>query len=151
MMAEINEEVSRAVEREVTIRVLVDVPTEFLDPQNYLGSASNLIEALTAAWERSAATRQLVVEVYPRRSYIALDINNSQYNYATAHKQFATIPVYILQQSRKSRGWKIFRAPSQDKPVAERIAELHRCNGQNSLPFLEDHIQGPVHLSPRKS
>ncbi|RJE21403.1 hypothetical protein PHISCL_06273 [Aspergillus sclerotialis] len=86
--------------------------------------------------------------MYPRHAYIVVDINNQEYDYDIAHTQTFAIRLYILHLSRKSK-WTFFRRAIDDQRVARTIAELHRRNGQNPLPFLADHIKGSVYLSPR--
>jgi hypothetical protein len=63
--------------------------------------------------------------------------------------QITVIPIYMLLLSRVKRKWKFSRYESQDMPLARKIADLHRRNRQNPLPFLENHTKGPVYLSPR--
>ncbi|RAK89034.1 hypothetical protein BO79DRAFT_209085 [Aspergillus costaricaensis CBS 115574] len=148
-MDEVNGRVLKAIQDLKTIRVIVDIPTEHLTPENYLDLAFELVEPFTNSWEEHHVVRKLVVDVYPRHAYVVIDINNFSYDFKLAHLQIFAIPVHILRLSRKSKQWSFFRRELEDRRVAKDIAELHRCNGQNQPPFFADHIRGSVYLSPR--
>jgi hypothetical protein len=148
-MEKVNEAVSDALETHRSIRILGDLPTEKLNPEDYLGSTRGLIESFVEFWKAKAALRLLAVEVWPRHTYFAVDFNNDEYDYDNAHTQVIVIPVYLLRLSRKSHTWKIFRYKPQDSSLARRIADLHEGNGQNPIPFVEDHIIGVTHYAPR--
>ncbi|WEW56193.1 hypothetical protein PRK78_001630 [Emydomyces testavorans] len=148
-MDQINKEVLKVIDEQHAIRIVADIPTDVLRSGDYLTSASDFIKPFVKEWESKHMTRLLVVDVYPRHTYVVVDINNHQYDYDTAHKQTFTVPVYILRLSRRDSKWAFFRRAIEDQRLAATIAELHRCNGYNPLPFLADHIQGSVYLSPR--
>ncbi|KAL3477306.1 hypothetical protein BJX99DRAFT_257560 [Aspergillus californicus] len=148
-MDEINQQVSKAVEDMKTIRIIADVPTALLSSDDYLASAATLTEPFRTKWETQYLVRFIVVDVYPRHTYVVIDINNHRYDFDTAHLQAFSIPVYILRLSRKSNEWMFFRRPVEGHRVALDIAALHDHNGQTRPPFLADHIAGPVYLSPR--
>ncbi|KAE8353321.1 hypothetical protein BDV28DRAFT_133388 [Aspergillus coremiiformis] len=150
-MDEINQQVFSAIEKQYTIRVVADIPTDHLCSTAFLASAFELVRPFVTQWEADNMIRQLAVDVYPRHTYVVVDINNEQYDYDTAHKQTFTLPVYILRLSSRSDTWTFFRRASDDQMVARCIADLHRRNGQNPLPFLADHINGSVYRSPRKT
>ncbi|PTU21864.1 hypothetical protein P175DRAFT_0434555 [Aspergillus ochraceoroseus IBT 24754] len=148
-MDEVNRRVLEAIRDLRTIRIISDVPTERLTSDNYLESAINLVEPFVKTWEIQHAVRHIVVDVYPRHTYIVFDINNHRYDFNVAHLQTFTIPVHILRLSKRSNDWTFFRREMEDRRVAKDIAELHRCNGQSQPPFFADHISGSVYLSPR--
>ncbi|PYH72713.1 uncharacterized protein BO88DRAFT_473347 [Aspergillus vadensis CBS 113365] len=148
-MDEVNEHVLKAVQDLKTLRIVIDVPTEILNPHNYLDSAFELAEPLTRTWKEHHVVRKIVVDVYPRHAYVVIDINNFSYDFKLAHLQTFAIPVHILRLSQKSKQWSFFRQQLEDRRVAKDIAELHRCNGHNHPPFFADHIRGSVYLSPR--
>lgn len=146
---DINYQILQTISEVGTIRIIADLPTDLLNPDEYVHSASHIIKPFVDEWERKNYLIQpLVVDVYPRHTYAVVDINNKEYDYETAHKQITPLPVYILSLSKQKK-WKFFRRSTTDKRAAEDIAELHQCNGQNPLPFLSDHINGTVYLSPR--
>lgn len=149
IMDEVNEHVLKTMQDLPTIRIIIDVPTEIMNPENYLESAFELVKPFTNSWEKYHGVRRIVVDVYPRHAYIVIDINNFSYDFKLAHLQTFPIPVHILRLSRKSKQWYFFRRQLEDRRVANDIAELHRCNGQNQPPFFADHIRGSVYLSPR--
>lgn len=148
-MNEIHDQIFKAIEEQDTIRIIADVPTDRLRPEDYLASASDFIKPFMMHWGEKHMVRHLVVDVYPRHAYIVIDVNNRQYDYDTAHKQTYPVPIYILRLSRRGNKWIFFRRPVDDQRIATILAELHWCNGQNPLPFLADHIKGSVYTSPR--
>ncbi|RDW63075.1 uncharacterized protein DSM5745_10186 [Aspergillus mulundensis] len=146
-MDEINQQVSRVLEDTKTIRIVADIPTKLLASDNYFASAASFTEPFKKHWETQHIVRFIVVDVYPRHTYVIYDINNHRYHYETAHKQTFSVPVYILRF--KSNRWMFFRQQTEDQRIARDIAEVHRHEGQNAPPFFADHIKGPVYLSPR--
>ncbi|KAH8435378.1 uncharacterized protein LDX57_013008 [Aspergillus melleus] len=161
-MDEITPQILHTIKEKHTIRIVVDVPTHTLPPDNILNAASDLIKPLTQTLEsehnHAPKTHFLAVDVYPRHTYIVLDINNTRYDYSTAHlaEQMFPIPVYILRRCLSKRApttttsggdddddthrWIFFRRPVEDQRLAVTIAELHRCNGSDPTPFLADHV-----------
>ncbi|KAJ5481566.1 hypothetical protein N7475_000378 [Penicillium sp. IBT 31633x] len=131
-----------------SIRILGDLPTEKLHCEDYLASTRELIKSLLDYCEERAVLKLLVVEVWPRHTYFALDFNNDKYDHDNAHTRVIVILVYLLRLSRKSHTWKIFRHKPEDSSLTKRIAFLHEGNGQNPIPFLEDHIKGVTHYAP---
>lgn len=148
-MEDVNRAISEALEKHHSIRILGDLPTAQLDGSDYLASTRRLINPLITFWENKAELRLLAVDVWPQHSYFALDFNNDRYDYQTAHTEVIVLPVYLLRLSRRSGTWRIFRYSAGDTQLAKRIADLHEGNGQNPIPFLEDHIKGVMHLAPR--
>ncbi|KAJ5094675.1 hypothetical protein N7456_010536 [Penicillium angulare] len=89
-LEKINNSISEALSQyNGTIRILGDIPTERLDPENYLSSTQSLIKELTTYWETKATLRLLAIEIYPIHSYFALDFNNEKYDYQTADKDMS--------------------------------------------------------------
>ena len=148
-MDEIIQRVSESIKETTTIRIIADIPTELLASDNYLASASSLTSPLIQTLEKQHLVRLIAVDVYPRHTFVVIDINNHRYDFDTAHLQTFPIPVYIFHLSRKSKQWTFFRRALKDQRVAHNVANLHRHNGQNPTPFLADHIRGPYYLSPR--
>ncbi|KAE8154572.1 hypothetical protein BDV25DRAFT_102950 [Aspergillus avenaceus] len=148
-MVDINQGVFKAIEEKGTIRIVADVPTSTLDTNNILDAASNFVRPLINEWEKNNSTKLLVVDIYPRRTFIVIDINNHRYDCSIAHLQTFPIPVYILRYSNRHENWIFFRRPVEDQKIAIQLAGLHNCNGTNPTPFLADHINGSVYLSPR--
>ncbi|OJZ84432.1 hypothetical protein ASPFODRAFT_48462 [Aspergillus luchuensis CBS 106.47] len=148
-MDEVNEHVLKTMQDLTTIRIIIDVPTEIINPENHLESAFELVKPFTNGWEKYHGLRKNCRRCVSATSYIVIDINNFSYDFKLAHLQTFAIPVHILRLSRKSKQWSFFRRELEDRRVAKDIAELHRCNGQNQPPFFADHIRGSVYLSPR--
>lgn len=148
-MDEIKGEILKTVEKEETIRIVVDVPTDLLHSDDYIHSASDFIQPFYSHWRMNHKPRLLVVDVYPRHTFVVVDINNHHYDFDQAHQQYFAIPVYIHRFFGRKDSWKFFRYATQDRKLAADIAELHFRNDQNPIPFLTDHIEGPVYLSHR--
>ncbi|KAL4819558.1 hypothetical protein BDW67DRAFT_181894 [Aspergillus spinulosporus] len=146
-MEEVNQQVFKVLEDKKTIRIVADIPKKLLTSNDYLASAASLTEPFKKQWETHHLVRLLVVDAYPRHTYVVFDINNDHYHFETAHKQTFSVLVYILRF--KSNRWTFFRRPIEDQRVARDIAKLHRCEGQNTPPFFANHIKGSVYLSPR--
>ena len=100
---EANEQVFKAIEEHHTIRIIADVPTNFLRFEDLPTSAFDLIKPFLIQWEVHHLTRQLAVDLYPRHAYVVVDINNHEYDYDTAHEQTFVLPVYILRLSRSNK------------------------------------------------
>ncbi|KAA8648120.1 uncharacterized protein ATNIH1004_004003 [Aspergillus tanneri] len=142
-------QVSAAFDGGYAIRILGILHTRLLNEANFLASIRDITEPLVAKWKDSQLTQLLAVDVYPQHTFFVLDVNNKTYDYHTAHETAVCIPVYVLRLSRGGR-WKFYRREAEDLRVAQRIADLHYCNDQNPLPFLENHISnGPVYVSHR--
>lgn len=149
-MEEVNRVILDAIEEHRSIRILGDLPTKQLNCEDYLASTRETIKQLVSFWQDKADLRLLALEVWPQHSYFALDFNNDKYDYKNAHTQVTVIPVYLLRLSSKSNSWSIFRHIPEDTPLAKRIADLHEGNGNNPIPFVEDHIKGVTHYAPRR-
>ncbi|KAA8652092.1 uncharacterized protein ATNIH1004_000996 [Aspergillus tanneri] len=148
-MDEVNDHVFATLNEQHTIRVVGVLPTRFLRSEDYRASVSSLIEPFTTEWGKSQKIQLIAIDVYQEYTFFVLDINNWKYDYDTAHKELLLVPVYILRLSNGGNKWKFFRRAVDDRRIARRIADLHSCNDQNPLPFLEDHIKGPVYFSRR--
>ncbi|XRM43591.1 hypothetical protein ABZX51_006754 [Aspergillus tubingensis] len=132
------------------IRILGDTPTKILDSKDFLKSISVFVEKVQDSVRECRGndqTRFLAVNIYPERhSYFVLDLNNTHYNYETAHKDVDPIPVYVLRLSRRPR---IFRFKDQDERLAIRLAEMHNGHGKDPLPLFDDFTKTVQYHSPR--
>lgn len=156
MLDEIHQVVSKALSEHGSIRILGDVRTETLDPNNYLASITDLVQPFLDTWmPKDEITRVtfLAVDIYIRHAFFVVDLNNEQYDYDTAHLSAVSVSVYLLQRSRRPHGrWKIFRYAPQDQSLAKMLASFHYSHGQGSLPFLEDHsdqTKRVIFMNPR--
>ena len=152
IMEEINWDVFTTIRQHGTIRVVADIRTEFLSCDDYLNSALAYVQPFVSEWEQYASTRVLAVEVWPRHSYVVIDINNHRYDFEQAHKQRFILPVYILRlsrRSRKTRRWRFYRCAVVDRHVATELALAHYYNDRNPTPFLINQIEGPDYDSRR--
>ncbi|KAE8152371.1 hypothetical protein BDV25DRAFT_151225 [Aspergillus avenaceus] len=133
------------------IRILGDTPTKIVESKDYLKSISVFVEKVQESVQEccpNAQTRFLAVNVYPERhSYFVLGLNNTHYDYETAHNDVTSIPVYVLRLSRRPR---IFRFKDQDEKLAIRLAEMHNGHGKDPLPLLDDFTKTVQYHSPRR-
>ncbi|PWY96420.1 hypothetical protein BO94DRAFT_9425 [Aspergillus sclerotioniger CBS 115572] len=131
------------------LRIVGDTPTNALDSEDYLSSITAIVRNVTKSVHHShpdTQTRFLAAAIYERHSYFVLDLNNTHYDYKTAHTDLTPIPVYVLRLSRRPR---IFRFQPEDTRLAERLADMHRGRGYEPLPLFEDHHGIVQYRSPR--
>ncbi|RDW93640.1 uncharacterized protein DSM5745_00962 [Aspergillus mulundensis] len=149
-MEQINSQISKAIDELHTIRIVADIPTERLSPDNYLASATHILQPWLNQWQARAMTRFLAVSLFPRHSFAVIDINNHRYDFEQAHRQLFPVPVHILRLSRKTNSgndkWSFFRRAPEDHRAAREIAIAHWHEGQNPTPLLLDHINRRVYL-----
>lgn len=100
---ETNKQVLEAIGEHHTIRIVADVPTNFLRFEDLPASAFDLIKRFLIEWEVHDPTRPHAVDLCPRHAYIVVDINNHRYDYDTAHEQTFVLPVYILRLSKSNK------------------------------------------------
>lgn len=80
---------------------------------------------------------------------MAMDINNSEYDFDTAHEAKIILPVHVVWQ-HKRRGWFLVRWPQEDEPLAAKIANLHDLDGfDTNMPFLANYNERVVYENPR--
>lgn len=132
-------------------RIVINVKIKCLDSQDYRTSAYSIVNEIFPDWKNDDRVLFLAIEVWGDRIYIAIDINNYDYNFDTAHKNKTILPVYVLRQHRKGRGWALIRWPQEDEPLGAKQADLHNVNGFDvATPFLENYNPRIVHANPRE-
>ncbi|PYH48568.1 uncharacterized protein BP01DRAFT_379749 [Aspergillus saccharolyticus JOP 1030-1] len=132
-------------------RIVIKLHTKTLDPQDYRASASKAIGEVFADWEIDSRILALVIDVWKERTFIVIDVNRQDYDFFTAHKIKAILPVYVVRDRGKSRGWALIRWPVEDEPLALKLMDAHDGNGYNAtVPFLQDHTSLAVYASPRR-
>lgn len=62
---EMNKKVFEVIEEHHTIRIIADVPTNFLRFKDLPASAFDLIKPFLIEWEVNHLTRRLAVDLYP--------------------------------------------------------------------------------------
>ncbi|PYI25998.1 hypothetical protein BP00DRAFT_499087 [Aspergillus indologenus CBS 114.80] len=130
-------------------RLVIKVHTDHLDSCDYRLSAGKIIDELFPSWQSDSRILFLAIEIRGDRTYMVVDIYNSNYNFDTAHKTRTVLPVSVVWQHRR-RGWFIVKWPQEDEPLATKITELHNLNGFNSsTPFLADYNQRVTYERPR--
>lgn len=147
-LSDIRREIFRNTEAR---RIVIKVRTESLDPRDYRASAYEVVNEVFPGWEHDIRVLFLAIEAWGERTYMAIDINHHNYDFGTAHKTNTILPVYVLQQYRKRKGWALVRWPQEDEPLATKLAYLHNVNGFGiPTPFLENHNARVVHDNPRE-
>lgn len=146
--AQIREKIFEKTEAQ---RLVIKVHTNYLDSHDYRVSAGNFIDEIFPNWENDSRIRFLAIEIRGDRTFMAVDINNSDYDFDTAHENRIVLPVYVVLQ-HKRRGWFVVRWPQEDEPLATKIAELHNLNGfKATTPFFADYNQPVIYERPRDS
>ena len=121
-------------------RIVIKVNTKSLDSQDYRTSAYRIVNEFFPDWECDNRVLFLAIEVWGNRIYIAIDINHHDYNFDTAHKTKTILPVYVLRQHGKGRGWALIRWPQEDEPLGAKLTDLHNANGFDvKTPFLKNY------------
>ncbi|GES66834.1 hypothetical protein BO71DRAFT_394623 [Aspergillus terreus] len=129
--------------------LVVKVHTDRLDSHDYRVSASQFINDIFPDWENDSRIHFLAIEIRGDRTFMAIDINNSKYDFDTAHETKIILPVHIVWQ-HKRRGWFLVRWPREDEPLAAKIAHLHDLNGFDATtPFLANYNERVMYENPR--
>ncbi|RAK85988.1 hypothetical protein BO79DRAFT_289501 [Aspergillus costaricaensis CBS 115574] len=137
-----------------TIRILGDTPNSILDPEDFLGSIRPFVtetEESLRKFHPGNETRFVAAKICRgKHSYFILDLNNSNYNYETAHECKTLIPVYVLRLSKRQPT--IFRKRELDESIAKILRNMHNLHGQAPLPLFDNHydpyLQYPNPRSP---
>ena len=126
---------------EDTVRILGDVPNSILDPKDYLSSIhlfASKVKQCLHEYHTDNKTSFLAANIYPgKHSFFVIDLNNTSYNYDTAHECMTPVPVYDLRFSKRAPS--IRRAGALDGQIAGLLAKMHNGHGWVPLPLLEDH------------
>lgn len=131
------------------IRILGDTPTSILTADNPVGCICEFAHEVETAIRKTSSrqsgggaiqTRFLAVTIYPttktKHSYFVVDLNNTEYDYETAHNDLRKIPVYVLRLSKRKIS--IFRQERLDGTIAETLAMMHKGHGDDPLPLVDD-------------
>lgn len=132
-------------------RIIIKVQTKILDSQDYRGSAYRIVSEIFPDWERDSRILFLAIEIWGERVFLVIDVNHNDYNFKTAHKSTAILPVSVLREHRRSeRGWNLIRWPQEDRPIAKTVADLHNANGFD-VPtlFLANYNSPVLYSNPR--
>lgn len=131
-------------------RVVVRGRTKNLDAQDYRASANSIVSEISPEWESDSRILFLVIDVWSERTFLVIDVNNHDYDFHTAHKTNTILPVYVLRQHGKRRGWVLVRWLREDERLTTELADLHDVNGFDvPTPFLQDHNTRIVYANPR--
>lgn len=132
-------------------RLVAKVRAESQDTEEHRASAYRAASEVFPDWERDGRALFLAIEAWGERTFMAIDVNNHDYDFATAHKNKTVLPVYVLRQSRKRKIWALIRWPREDESLATNLDDLHNVNDWDAAtPFLENHNTSIVHANPRE-
>lgn len=88
------------------MRILGDTPNSILDPKDYLGSIRPFVTKIQNCvheFNANIKTCFIAVNIYPgKHTYFVVDLNNTEYDYLTAHECKTLVPVYILRLSKRN-------------------------------------------------
>ncbi|BDD59386.1 hypothetical protein MPDQ_003043 [Monascus purpureus] len=134
------------------IRILGDTPNSILDPEDYLGSISPFalkVQDCLHEFDEDNRTCFVAVNIYRgKHSYFVIDLNNTAYNYQTAHQCKTPIPIYVLRLSKRNP--KIYRKQELDEPIAEALRVMHNGHGQDPLPLFDNYYDENIqYRNPR--
>jgi hypothetical protein len=108
-------------------------------------------EAFTKLQARTEDARILYLSTWPSRTLMVFDLNNSNYDFANAHKP-QDIPGTAIHMRAATRvDVKEISGDLRSKTNTD-IAEFHRLHGYSaSLPLIDDHRKGnvPSYPNPR--
>ncbi|KAL4899454.1 hypothetical protein BDW74DRAFT_110111 [Aspergillus multicolor] len=134
-------------------RLVGDTPTAILDSTDYLSSGLPFVAAVQESMKACSPdsdteieTRFIALRITSRHSFFVIDVNNTEYDYKTAHEVTTPIPVYVLRLSKRV---KIFRNPPNDEQLASILATMHWGHGNDPLPLVDDYTKPVVYHSPR--
>ena len=126
-----------------------------LDTQTYRDEAYQTINEIFPDWHLDSRILFLAIEVWGHRIFTAVDINNHEYDFNTAHKSKAVLPVFVLARNKRrgvgtTGSWNFMRWAREDIHVAEELARLHGANGFDvGTPFMGNHNERVVYSNPR--
>lgn len=164
IMNTFDEDATEALRERLPIRVFLDPLTRLFDGTDYHGSVEAFVQNQVRDILRSATPdsqcqpllRPLAIEIWGKRTLIVVDVNHYTYDWHTAHDLASNkIAVYRLGLEKDGKHTSIRRDKALDLRVNQKVAELHRLNGnQIHPPYLADHSPGadPIqYRSPRPS
>ena len=150
----INKNSQTAITENPTIRIIVDIPPHLVDWLNPITSITTTINPFLSHWQTQNKVNLIAVEMRSRHAYAAIEINNHQYDFQTAHKQTFVFPVYVLKVARRSLRWRFYRAPAEDVRVMNEIKMVHYLHREEfGTPYLIFRVGGrePVFGESRKN
>ncbi|KAJ5940084.1 hypothetical protein N7516_000252 [Penicillium verrucosum] len=117
------------------MRIIGDIPN------NYFKSIRPFVSETEEYLQRSHPdnkTRLVAVKICRgKHSYFIIDLNNTDYNYKTAHECRTLIPVYVLGLTK--RQLIVVRKRSLDETIAKVLRNMHNLHGQDPLPLFDNH------------
>ncbi|PYH74408.1 uncharacterized protein BO88DRAFT_459838 [Aspergillus vadensis CBS 113365] len=136
-------EVLRESEDTGPMRILGDTPNSILDPKDYLASIRPFVTEIQNCiheFDANSKTCFIAVNIYPgKHSYFVVDLNNTEYDYQTAHEcKTFPVPVHILRLSKRNPP-RIYRKRELDGQLAETLRIMHNGHGQDPLPLVDNY------------
>lgn len=138
----IDKKFQAAIKETPTIRLIVDIPPHLVDWSDPITSITTTINPFLSHWETQNKVNLLAVEIRHGHAYAAIEINNHNYDFKTAHKQTFVFPVYVLKVGRGFR-WRFYRAPAVDVSVMNEIKTVHYLHREEvGTPYLVFRVGG---------
>ncbi|RAH59655.1 hypothetical protein BO85DRAFT_476305 [Aspergillus piperis CBS 112811] len=124
------------------MRILGDTPNSILDPKDPLESIRPFVTEIqncVREYNANIKTCFIAVNIYPgKHSYFVVDLNNTEYDYQTAHECKTLVPVYILRLSKRNP--RVYRKRELDGQLAETLRVMHNGHGWDPpLPLVDDY------------
>lgn len=94
----------KILEKTEAQRLVIKVHTNQLDSQDYRLSAGRFMDEIFPNWENDSRIHFLAIEIRGDRTFMAVDINNVNYNFNTAHITRTVLPVYVVWQHKRRDG-----------------------------------------------
>lgn len=151
-LSTIRDEISKTTQSQ---RIIIKTRTKAnLDTQTYRDQAYQTMNEIFPDWHLDPCILFLAIKVWGHRIFTAVDINNHEYDFNTAHKCKAVLPVFVLARNKRRGGgtasWNFMRWAREDMNVAEELAYLHSANGFDvGTPFMGNHNERVVYSNPR--
>ncbi|KAL4797013.1 hypothetical protein BDV19DRAFT_387553 [Aspergillus venezuelensis] len=134
-------------------RLVIRLKTTQLDSTDYRSYSADFISQIFPSWQTDPRIRFLAIGIWTYRTFLVLDINNTQYSFETAHSDRTILPVHVIRQYRRNSNWAMIRWAPEDILLAANLANMHNRHGWGAeLPFLEDRtdISTMVFANPRE-
>ncbi|KAJ5716025.1 uncharacterized protein N7483_013206 [Penicillium malachiteum] len=125
-----------------TMRIVGDTPNSVLDHEDLLESVRPFVsEVEECIRQHHPDDKTLFIAAkfcLGKHSYFVVDVNNTRYNYETAHECEELTPVYYLRLSRRQPT--ILRKPPLDATLSKILMVMHYWHGQDPLPLCDNHF-----------